>query len=134
MFGTFCDLCRIREVADPTHLKRGSVYRVHSKDLPAAGVSHRFVGADNGDVDMSAFIVTADRGRGPGPHRHPYDEIQFILAGRARYIVDGVQFEAGAGEIVVVKAGEVHSFESIGETPLEQIDVHLNREFIQENL
>jgi mannose-6-phosphate isomerase-like protein (cupin superfamily) len=48
--------------------------------------------------------------------------------------VDGNEFEAGAGDILVIKAGEVHSFTAIGEGRLVQVDVHLSGVFIQENL
>ena len=74
------------------------------------------------------------KGTGPGPHRHPYDEIQFIISGRARYVVEGKEFEAGGGEILVIKAGEVHEFKVIGDEPLVQVDVHMSEKFIQENL
>ncbi|HEX6588160.1 MAG TPA: cupin domain-containing protein [Longimicrobiales bacterium] len=106
--------------------------RIRRDDLTFRGSSHHFVGADHG-VDMSAFLYNGDVGSGPGPHRHPYDEIQFILEGRARYVVNGEAFEAGAGEIIVVEAGEVHSFTTI-EAPLVQIDVHMNARFVQENV
>ncbi len=43
-------------------------------------------------------------------------------------------FEAGAGDILVIKAGEIHGFRCIGEGPLVQVDVHLSPHFIQENL
>jgi hypothetical protein len=33
-----------------------------------------------------------------------------------------------------VKAGEIHSFKAVGDSPLVQLDVHLNPRFIQENL
>jgi mannose-6-phosphate isomerase-like protein (cupin superfamily) len=48
--------------------------------------------------------------------------------------VNGQEFEAGGGDILIIKAGEVHSFRAIGETPLVQVDVHLSPRFIQENL
>ena len=41
---------------------------------------------------------------------------------------------AGAGDILVIKAGEVHSFRNTGDGPLVQLDVHLSPTFIQENL
>jgi quercetin dioxygenase-like cupin family protein len=110
------------------------VYRVRQEDLPFQGLSHQFVGADNGGVGISAFLLRAHEGEGPGPHRHPYDEVQFIREGRARYLVEGQEFEAGAGDILVIKAGEVHSFRCIGVGPLVQVDVHLGPRFIQENL
>ncbi len=108
--------------------------RISQHDLPFAGSSHRFVGLDNGDVNVSVFLFDGAPGSGPGPHRHPYDEIQFIREGRGRYVVDGNVFEAGAGDILVIKAGEVHEFKCIGEERLVQLDIHLSPDFIQENL
>lgn len=55
----------------------------HQADLPFVGSSH----------------LSALPGKGPGPHRHPYDEVQFIREGRGLYNLDGTEFEAGAGEI-----------------------------------
>ena len=49
-------------------------------------------------------------------------------------MVDGREFEAGAGDILVIKAGEIHSLTNIGDEPLVQLDVHLSPRFIQENL
>jgi quercetin dioxygenase-like cupin family protein len=109
------------------------VHRVRQEDLPFRGSSHHFVGADNGDVNVSVFLFRGQPGAGPGPHRHPYDEVQFVLAGRGR-VVNGNEFEAGAGDILVIKAGEVHSFKCIGDSELVQLDVHLSPRFIQENL
>ena len=110
------------------------MYRIREQDLPFRGSSYNFVGADNGDVSVSVFLFRGNRGAGPGPHRHPYDEIQFVQEGRGRWVVDGKEFEGGAGDIFVIKAGEVHSFKNVGETPLVQLDVHLSPRFIQENL
>jgi quercetin dioxygenase-like cupin family protein len=110
------------------------MHHIRKEDLPFVGSSHQFVGADQGDTGVSVFLFNGAPGRGPGPHRHPYDEIQFIQSGRGLYNVDGVEFEAGAGDIFVIKAGEIHSFKVIGEEPLVQLDVHLSPRFIQENL
>ena len=109
------------------------MHHVRQEDLPFAGSSHQFVGADQGDVNVSVFLLSAKPGAGPGPHRHPYDEIQFIREGRGHWIVDGREFEAGAGDILVIKAGEVHGFTNTGDVPLVQLDVHLSPRFIQEN-
>jgi quercetin dioxygenase-like cupin family protein len=108
--------------------------RIRQDELPFKGSSHEFVGADHGDVDISVFLLSAQPGRGPGPHRHPYDEVQFVREGRGLYVVNGEEFEAGAGDILVIKAGEIHSFKCIGDAPLVQLDVHLSPRFVQENL
>lgn len=72
--------------------------------------------------------------RTPAPPHNSYDEIQFIQSGRGRWTVNGEEFEAGAGDVLVIKAGEVHGFRCIGDEPLVQLDVHLSPRFIQENL
>ena len=108
--------------------------RIRREDLPLKGSSHNFVGAENGDVNVSVFLFNGKPGAGPGPHRHPYDEIQFIQSGRGRWNVNGVEFEGSAGDIFVIKAGEIHSFKNIGDEPLVQLDIHLSPRFIQENL
>jgi len=110
------------------------MHRIRHEELPFRGSSHQFVGADQGDTGISVFLFHGQPGSGPGPHRHPYDEVQFIQNGRGRYTVEGETFEAGAGDILVIKAGEVHGFKAIGEVPLVQLDVHLSPTFIQENL
>lgn len=106
--------------------------RIRQDTLPYRGSSHHFVGADNGAVNMSAFLFNGAPGSGPRAHRHPYDEVQFIRSGRGLYVVNGEQFEAGAGDILVIKAGDVHGFQTIGDEPLVQLDVHLSPRFIQE--
>lgn len=110
------------------------MHHVRQEDLPHRGSSHNFVGADQGDVGVSVFLFNGKPGSGPGPHRHPYDEIQFIREGRGLYRVNDREFEAGAGDILVIKAGEIHSFTCIGDAPLVQLDVHLSPRFIQENV
>jgi quercetin dioxygenase-like cupin family protein len=102
--------------------------------LPFVGMSHQFVGADQGDVAVSVYLVNAPPGRGPKAHRHPYDEIAFVREGRGLWTVNGETREATAGDILVVKAGEVHSFTNTGSGPLVQLDIHISPRFIQENL
>jgi len=110
------------------------MHHVRQENLPFVGSSHEFVGAEQGDTGVSVFLFHGKPGSGPGPHRHPYDEIQFIREGRGVWTVNGKTFEGGAGDIFVIKAGEIHSFKAVGDSPLVQVDVHLNPSFIQENL
>jgi quercetin dioxygenase-like cupin family protein len=110
------------------------MHHVRQEDLPHAGSSHQFIGAEQGNVGCSVYLLSAKPGAGPGPHRHPYDEIQFVREGRGLWTVNGVEFEGKAGDIFVIKAGEIHGFKAIGDTNLVQVDVHMSPTFIQENL
>ena len=110
------------------------MHHIKQDDLPFRGSSHHFVGERQGDVHVSVFLFNGQPGSGPGPHRHPYDEVQIIREGRGLWKVEGKEFEGGAGDIFVIKAGEVHEFKAIGDTPLVQVDIHLSPRFIQENL
>ncbi|HEY9228814.1 MAG TPA: cupin domain-containing protein [Gemmatimonadaceae bacterium] len=107
---------------------------IRQEDLPFVGMSHQFIGAEQADVGISVYLVNAPPGRGAPPHRHPYDEIAFIREGHVRWTVDGESRDGTAGDILVVKAGQIHSFTNIGDTPLIQLDVHVNPRFVQENI
>jgi quercetin dioxygenase-like cupin family protein len=108
------------------------MHHVRQENLPFVGGSHEFRGAEQGDTGVSVFLFHGKPGSGPGPHRHPDDEIQFIRGGRGVWTVNGL--EGGAGDTFVIKAGEIHSFKAVGDSPLVQLDVHLSPRFIQENL
>ena len=110
------------------------MHHVRQEALPFVGSSHQFIGAEQGDVNISVFLLHALPGKGPGSHRHPYDEVQFVRSGCGLWKVNGRSFEGGAGDIFVIKAGEVHEFKAIGDEPLVQVDVHLSPHFIQEDL
>ncbi|HYR83770.1 MAG TPA: cupin domain-containing protein, partial [Terriglobia bacterium] len=76
-----------------------SMHHVRQENLPFVGSSYQFVGAEQGDTAVAVFLFYGKPGSGPGPHRHPYDEIQFIREGRGAWTVNGKTFEGGAGDI-----------------------------------
>jgi hypothetical protein len=43
------------------------MYRVRQQDLPFQGSSHQFVGADQGDVNISVSLLRARRAAGRAP-------------------------------------------------------------------
>jgi mannose-6-phosphate isomerase-like protein (cupin superfamily) len=90
------------------------MHHVRKENLPFVGSSHEFVGAQQGNTGVSVFLFHGKPGSGPGPHRHPYDEVQFIQEGHGIWTVDGKTFEGSAGDIFIIKAGEVHSFKATG--------------------
>lgn len=107
---------------------------VRREDLPLIGSSYNFVGAEQGNVGVSIYLLEAKPGRGAPLHVHPYDEIIMLQEGFSRLVVGEEIREAHAGDIVVVKAGTPHGFVNIGEGVLKQIDVHVSPRFQQENL
>jgi mannose-6-phosphate isomerase-like protein (cupin superfamily) len=55
-----------------------------------------------------------------------------VLEGSATF-TDGVETrEVGAGNVVVIPAGEPHAFTNSGEGPLKQIDIHVADAFATE--
>ena len=56
------------------------MYHVRQENLPFVGSSHEFVGAEQGNTGVSVFLFQGKPGSGPGPHRHPYDEIHSFKA------------------------------------------------------
>ena len=62
------------------------MYFVRKQDLPLIGSSYNFVGAEQGDVAVSMYLVEMRPGQGAPLHRHPYDEILTIQEGRARLV------------------------------------------------
>lgn len=78
------------------------------RGFAVCGSSYEFVGAEQGDVPVSFFLVEAQPGRGAPLHRHKYDEVLVMLEGHGCVVVGEETAEVGAGEIVVIKAGTPH--------------------------
>jgi len=110
------------------------MHRTRQELLPFVGMSHQFIGAENGNVAMCSYLVNAPPGRGPVRHTHPYDKVVFVQEGHGRWFVNSEEHDVGPGDILVIKAGEVHTFVNNGDVSLKQMDVHLSPRFIQENL
>ena len=107
---------------------------VRKEQLPLIGTSYNFVGAEQGDVAISMFLVEAKTGRGAPLHCHEYDEIVLIQEGKSRFVIGDQIRDTTPGDIIVVKAGTAHGFVNNGEGILKQIDIHLSPRFAQNNL
>jgi mannose-6-phosphate isomerase-like protein (cupin superfamily) len=119
-------------MAEPKRHMNTSMHAVRKEDLPLIGISYNFVGADQGDVAISMFLVEAPPGRGAPLHIHDYDEIVLVQVGRSRFVVGDVIREARTGDILVVKAGTPHGFINTGSGVLKQLDIHMSPRFKQE--
>lgn len=115
---------------------------IRKEKLPLIGSSYNFVGADQGDVAISMFLVEAKPGRGAPLHCHAYDEIvlveegspRFVEEGSPRFVVGDEIQDAMPGDIMVEKAGTPHGFVNAGTGILRQIDIHASPHFRQTNL
>lgn len=82
-----------------------------------------FEGEEYGS-QVSFFVVDNAPDTGPDLHRHPYSETLVVLAGRGRFHRDGEEIEGSAGDVVVVKPGQIHGFKAVGDEHLEMVAIH----------
>jgi quercetin dioxygenase-like cupin family protein len=105
------------------------MYTVKQSQLPFAGMSHEFIGRDQGGTNISFFLVNGERGQGTRLHKHDYDEVVYVIEGRSTWTVGDRVVEATAGDVLLVRAGEAHKFVNNSDEQLRQIDIHLNPTF-----
>ncbi len=93
--------------------------------MEAGNFSAELQGKDAGDPGVSLILVDAAPGRGPSLHTHDYAEVMIVLEGTATFTDGSNSREVGAGNVVVIRAGEPHAFTNSGESQLRQIDIHV---------
>jgi mannose-6-phosphate isomerase-like protein (cupin superfamily) len=105
---------------------------VNVGELPRSAGSRDFEGYLHGGAGVSIILVDMAPGEGPKLHRHPYEEVFVIEAGRATYTIGSTTLEATAGQIAIVPAGVPHKFINSGSERLRQVDIHRSPRFITE--
>jgi quercetin dioxygenase-like cupin family protein len=106
-----------------------SIHVIRGEQLPWSSIAREFVGDDHGGVAITFLIVDAKPGQGPSLHRHPYDEVLIVLEGNLTLDDGNGTREAGAGDIIVIPAGQPHGFVNSGDGRLRQIDIHASSGF-----
>jgi mannose-6-phosphate isomerase-like protein (cupin superfamily) len=104
-------------------------YVVNRDRLATAG---EFQGHEHGGTGISLIFVDAPPGGGPSLHRHDYDEVFVVQEGEATMTAGERQIVVGAGDVVVVPAGQPHAFVNSGAGRLRQIDIHLSPRYVTE--
>lgn len=61
---------------------------------------------------MSMAIDFKKGGIGPA-HAHPHEQLGYVVSGKIRMLLDGVEIVVAAGEQVVVPGGVSHSVEAL---------------------
>jgi quercetin dioxygenase-like cupin family protein len=64
-----------------------------------------------------------DPGMEVNPHSHPFEQLVYIVQGRMRFVIDGEEFEVGAGSVVRIPPGVKHCGEPIGDEQVMNLDV-----------
>ena len=73
-------------------------------------VSQTLIGPDSGASSCSVNCIKTPPGEGSpaGLHKHRVDQLFYILSGTMSLEIDGKQFQAGPGTLVVFPAGVPH--------------------------
>ena len=85
-----------------------------------------------GGANISIILEsTTQAGVGPRLHQHPYAETFIVRRGSATFTVGTEEFEAHAGQILVVPAQTPHKF-ATGRDGYEAVHIHANPKFVTE--
>lgn len=68
-------------------------------------------------AQLDLYCVAPGQAQKPHTH-HDQDKIYFVLQGRGRFTLDGVEERLDAGEAMVAPAGAEHGLLNDGEAPL----------------
>ena len=103
---------------------------INRDELPHDGHTYEFLGAQYQTTEVSFIWVDMPSGGSIRRHTHPYKEIFIIQEGVATFTVGSTTLEAHAGQIIIVPADVPHRFMNRSEKRLQQVDIHINKEFI----
>lgn len=67
---------------------------------------------------LATVIAEVDPGKHTGSHRHLYDEIDFVLSGRGKAIIDDKTYEVDAGDALAIPVFAWHQYFATGDEPL----------------
>jgi quercetin dioxygenase-like cupin family protein len=80
----------------------------------------------SGDGATLAF-TTLEPGHTPRPHSHHYEQIVYIVSGRARFVVGDDEVEMGPGDLLVVPPNVEHFAETVGDEPCVDLSIFTPR-------
>jgi quercetin dioxygenase-like cupin family protein len=76
----------------------------------------------SGEGATLAF-TTMDPGHEAMPHSHPHEQIEYLLAGRMRFVVGDEETIVEQGGLLVVPPGVEHFGETLGDEPVVALSV-----------
>ena len=75
--------------------------------------------------DMMMVMNECHPGMKLNPHSHTFEQMAYIVSGRAIYHVGDVGHEVRAGSFLVIPAGVMHYIEPLGTEPVMNLDFFL---------
>jgi quercetin dioxygenase-like cupin family protein len=84
-----------------------------------SGVTRRAFSGDNATL---AF-TTLEPGHEPNPHKHPHEQIVYVLEGELRFVVGEEEAIVGPGSMLVIPPDTVHYAQTIGDEPAVDLSV-----------
>ena len=100
--------------ANTVHVGSGEGWAARMGD---AQLITRKVSSEQTGGAYSLFEVAVVAGGRERPHiQHREDECFYVLEGEFEFLIEGTSVEAGAGSLVYVPKGNLHTFSNVGET------------------
>jgi quercetin dioxygenase-like cupin family protein len=103
-------------------MKVANVEQMSAKEV-RDGVSRRVFTGDGATLAWT----TLQPGHTPRPHSHEYEQIVYIVSGRARFAVKDEIAELGPGDVLLVPPNAEHYAETIGDEPCVDLSVFTPR-------
>ncbi len=76
------------------------------------------IGARDGSPTMSLRVFTIAPGGHTPHHAHPFEHINYMMAGRGELLTDAGPRPVAAGDFILVLPNERHQYRNPGEEPL----------------
>jgi quercetin dioxygenase-like cupin family protein len=92
-------------------------------ELPQEAVRPGVTRAGFRGDDVLLVMNWLQPGMQTNPHRHPFEQIVYIVRGRMRFVIGGEAIEVAAGAVVRVPPNVEHYGEPIGDEPVLNLDV-----------
>lgn len=89
------------------------------KEAVRAGVKRAGFRGD----DVLLVMNWLEPGMQTNPHRHPFEQIVYVVQGKMRFVVGDEVIEADAGSVIRVPPDVLHYGEPIGNEPVLNLDV-----------
>ncbi|HOE82531.1 MAG TPA: cupin domain-containing protein [Myxococcota bacterium] len=84
----------------------------------AKGVSKEVtIGKVDGTPEYSMRIFTVQVGGNTPFHGHPYDHVNYIVAGKGMVVSEAGETPVEAGDSVLVLPDELHQYKNVGDSP-----------------